>query len=236
MAVKLEQISNLITQLAPAKLAADWDNVGLQVGSYKQKVEKILVALDVNQKIMNEAVEKDIDLIVSHHPLIFGDLSAVRFDTATGKLIQRAIKNEIAIYSAHTNYDIAPEGLNDLLAEKIGVRNTSPLEVTAVKELKKIVVFVPRNALDEVRERLGELGAGWLGNYSHCSFYQAGTGTFKPLQGSNPQQGEKGQVNQVDEFRLETIVKKEDLNKVINELKQVHMISIQLKIKENNQD
>lgn len=222
MVVNVQQISNLITQLAPTKLAADWDNVGLQVGSYNQEVKKVLVALDINQAIMNEALEKDIDLIVSHHPLIFGDLSAVRFDTATGQLIEQAIKNEIAIYSAHTNYDIASEGLNDLLAEKIGVENTSPLEVTAVKELKKIVVFVPHNALDKVRNALGKSGAGCLGDYSYCSFYQSGTGTFKPLTGSNPQQGKKGQINQVDEYRLETIVKQEDLSKVVSKLKQVH--------------
>ena len=222
MAVKLQQISSLITELAPKELAAEWDNVGLQVGSYNQEVAKVLVALDVNEAVMEEAIEQDVDLIVSHHPFIFSELESVRFDTATGSLIQKAIKNDIAIYSAHTNYDIAPGGLNDFLAEKLAVKNTSPLQVTTTEELKKIVVFVPEDSLDEVREGLGELGAGWLGNYSYCSFYQAGTGTFKPLADSNPYQGEVGQINKVEEYRLETIVKADNLNKVINKLQEVH--------------
>ncbi|MBM7556263.1 Nif3-like dinuclear metal center hexameric protein [Halanaerobacter jeridensis] len=222
MAVNLQEISSLITKLAPKKLAADWDNVGLQLGAYNQEVSKVLVALDVNQDVIEEAIEKDIDLIVSHHPFIFSELKAVRFDTAIGNLIQNAIKNEIAIYSAHTNYDIASGGLNDFLADKLGLKNTSPLQVTTTEELKKIVVFVPQDSLDEVRKALGELGAGCLGNYSHCSFYQSGTGTFKPLHGSKPYKGEVGQVNQVEEYRLETIVKADDVNSVINKLEQVH--------------
>ena len=222
MALKLAQISNLITELAPTDLAADWDNIGLQVGSYEQKIEKVLVALDINEEVMAEAIRKDVDLILSHHPLIFNELEAVRFDTATGRLIQKAIKNEIAIYSAHTNYDIAPGGLNDFLAHKLGVKDTSPLQITTIKELKKLVVFVPQDALKEIREVLGAAEAGCLGNYSYSSFYQAGTGTFKPLAASNPYQGEVGQVNKVEEYRLETIVEEDKLDRVIDKLKQAH--------------
>ena len=222
MALSLAQVSSLINKLAPKGLAADWDNVGLQVGSYKQEVEKILVALDVNEEVMSEAIENDVDLILSHHPFIFSDLSAIKFDTAVGVLIQKAVKNDIAIYSAHTNYDIAPEGLNDFLADKLGVKDTTPLQVTEVQTLKKLVVFVPEDALEKVREGLGEAGAGYIGDYSYTSFYQSGTGSFKPLAGSNPYQGEKEELNQVTEYRLETIVEEEILTKVIDRLKEVH--------------
>ena len=222
MAVNLQKITALINKLAPKNLSAKWDNIGLQLGSYNEEVNKVLVALDVNQEVINEAIDLDIDLIISHHPVIFDELSAVRFDTATGKLIKMAIKNNISIYSAHTNYDIAPGGLNDLLAQKLGVDNTSPLKVTNVEELKKLVVFVPEAYLQQVRDALGEAGAGYLGNYSNCSFYQSGTGTFNPLAGANPQQGEVGQINEVSEYRLETIIKADETSKVISKLKEVH--------------
>ncbi|MGM0500978.1 MAG: Nif3-like dinuclear metal center hexameric protein [Bacillota bacterium] len=222
MTVSLQQISSLVNQLAPKDLAADWDNVGLQVGSYDAEVDKVLVALDVNQSVIKEASELDVDLIISHHPIIFNELSAVKFDTAIGKIIKMAIKNDIAIYSAHTNYDIAAGGLNDLLAHRLGIKNATPLQVTNVEELRKLVVYIPEKYLEQVRDALGELGAGWLGNYSHCAFYQSGTGTFKPLKGSNPQQGEQNKVNHVSEYRLETIIKADDTKKTINKLKDVH--------------
>ncbi|MGM0368816.1 MAG: Nif3-like dinuclear metal center hexameric protein [Bacillota bacterium] len=222
MTVKLEEISGLINQLAPKNLATDWDNVGLQLGSSQQNIDNVLVALDVNQDVLEEAINVDADLIVAHHPFIFDDLSAVKFNTATGQLIQQAIKNDIAIYCAHTNYDIAPGGLNDFLAQKLGVADASPLQITSIEQLKKLVVFVPEDYLEQVRETLGDLEAGWLGNYSHCFFYQSGTGTFKPLTGTSPHQGTVGQVNKVDEYRLETIIKADNISRVISKLQQVH--------------
>ncbi|WP_408954842.1 Nif3-like dinuclear metal center hexameric protein [Natroniella sp. ANB-PHB2] len=222
MSVKLQQITSLVNKLAPKSLAADWDNIGLQLGDYNQEVEKILVSLDINQEILQEAVNKNVDLIIAHHPLIFDKLAKIRFDTPLGKIIQQAIKEEISIYIAHTNYDIAPGGLNDILAAKLKLDNLDILEVTTKRKYKKFVVFVPEEAVNEIKDALGSLGAGWIGNYSDCFFEQQGRGSFRALEGTDPYSGEEDRVNQVDEYRLETIVPSHILGKVIKKMIKVH--------------
>ncbi|WP_018247773.1 Nif3-like dinuclear metal center hexameric protein [Orenia marismortui] len=222
MSVKLQQVTNLINKLAPKNLAYEWDNIGLQIGDYNQEVDKVLVTLDVNQQVLEEAIEKDVDLIVAHHPVIFKGISNLRFNTPLGKLIQKAIKNNISIYVAHTNYDIAEGGLNDILAKKLQLTNTDILQVTKSESLKKLVVFVPVNAINQVKEAMGKAGADWIGNYSNCFFEQEGVGSFKPLADSNPYLGSKGEINQVEEYRLETIVPSKILHKVINKMLKAH--------------
>ncbi len=222
MGVKLQQVTELIEKMASTGLAAGWDNVGLQIGGYNQPVEKVLVTLDINQDVLDKAIDIKADLIISHHPFIFNGLKSITYDTPKGQIIKKAIKNEIALYAAHTNYDIAPGGLNDVLAEKLGIKDTSILNITEHKNLKKLVVFVPEKSLDDLRDALGNAQAGWIGNYSHCSFYQKGTGTFKPLQGTNPHTGTPGKVNRVKEYRLETIVREKDLSKVIKKMLKAH--------------
>ncbi|MCK8815950.1 Nif3-like dinuclear metal center hexameric protein [Natroniella sulfidigena] len=222
MSVKLQQITNLLNQLAPKNLAADWDNIGLQLGDYNQEVKKVLVSLDINQEILQEAKDEDVDLIIAHHPLIFDKISKIRFDTPLGKIIQQAIKAEISIYIAHTNYDIAPGGLNDILAAKLELNDLDILDITSREQYKKLVVFVPQEAVTEVKAALGKVGAGWIGNYSDCFFEQQGIGSFRPLDDTTPYSGEKGKINQVNESRLETIVPSQILGKVIKELIKVH--------------
>lgn len=222
MSVSIQQVIQLIEELAPKKLATDWDNVGLQIGSYDQEISKVLVALGVNREVMQEAVKKKVDLIISHHPVIFNDLSQVRFDTKTGQIIKTAVENEISIYVAHTNYDIANGGLNDLLADKLGLNNLQVLKPTYEDELKKLVVFIPEENLTEVREAITEAGAGVIANYSDCTFQTAGTGTFKPLEGTTPHIGSQGQLEKVQEIRLETIVPDSKFKKVLNKLKSAH--------------
>ncbi|MCK8828060.1 Nif3-like dinuclear metal center hexameric protein [Natroniella acetigena] len=222
MSVKLQQITNLLNQLAPKNLAADWDNIGLQLGDYNQEVEKVLVSLDINQEVLQEAINEDVDLIIAHHPLIFDKIAKIRFDTPLGMIIQQAIKAEISIYIAHTNYDVAPRGLNDILAAELELKELDILDVTAREQYKKLVVFVPEEAVTEVKSTLGRLGAGWIGNYSDCFFEQRGVGSFKPLDGTDPYFGEQGQVNQVNECRLETIVPSQILGKVIKKMVDVH--------------
>ncbi|SJZ71800.1 Nif3-like dinuclear metal center hexameric protein [Selenihalanaerobacter shriftii] len=222
MSLSAQQVIQLIEELAPKKLAADWDNVGLQVGAYDQRVSKVLVTLDVNRAVMDEAIAKEVDLIISHHPVIFKSLSEVRFDTEIGRIIRSAIKNEINIYVAHTNYDIAKGGLNDLLADKLDLLDVQILQPTFEDEVKKLVTFVPEESIDEVREAITSAGAGWIGNYSDCTFQMKGVGAFKPLADSTPYLGEEGQLESVKEVRLETIVPASKLKRVINKLNKVH--------------
>ncbi len=222
MDIKLNEVTGLVEELAPGELATQWDNAGLQIGDYNKNVEKVLIALDINRKVLEEAVSIDTDLIITHHPLFLSGIKSIRYDTAGGWIIKNAVKEDISIYSAHTNYDIAKGGLNDLLAEKLGVKNTRVLKNTGKNKLRKIVVFVPEDALDKVRMALGEAGAGWIGNYSHCSFFARGTGSFKPQQGTSPHTGSIGEINTVKEYRLETVVYEKDINKTIKKMSDAH--------------
>jgi len=139
----VQQVISELAKLAPRFLAYDWDNVGLQVGNTGWEVERILLTLDVTEEVMEEAIDKGCDIVISHHPLIFNGINSINEQTKTGRIIMSAINNKIAIYSAHTNLDIAPGGLNDYLAHLLGVKNTNLLEITDIKEHYKLVVYTP---------------------------------------------------------------------------------------------
>jgi len=220
--VKAAEIIQLMGQIAPASLAEDWDNVGLQVGNPAQDVKNVLIALDFNQKVLQEAIEKDCDLIITHHPFIFKGIKSVNTQNQSGKLIYKLIKNNISLFSAHTNLDIAEDGLNDYLIKKLDVENINILKTTASQNYHKLVTFIPEDSFETVRDALYQKGAGRYKKYSHSGFYQKGEGNFKALADSDPYLGEKGRLNEVQEYRFETIVAPENLDKVIKELLKVH--------------
>jgi len=217
-----QMVISLLTDLAPQNYAYDWDNVGIQTGSLNQEVENVLVSLDINNKVINEAKNNDCNLIISHHPVIFDGLNSIHDQTETGKLIINAIKNDITLYSAHTNLDVAEGGLNDYLASLLDITDLKGLSLKEKTNYYKLVVFGPEKSLDKIRKNVLNNGAGQIGNYSKTSFVTNGVGTFKPEENSNPHLGEKGRMAQVDEFRLETIVKEDNLSKIISQLKEVH--------------
>ncbi|KAB3538627.1 Nif3-like dinuclear metal center hexameric protein [Alkaliphilus pronyensis] len=222
MAEKAKLIIDILETLAPKGEALSWDNVGLQVGDQDSFVKKALICLDVNDKVLDEAIENGCQMIVTHHPLIFKPIKSILKNEVKGNIIYRAIKNNINIYSAHTNIDIVEEGLNDFICYKLGFSNTQFLETINSYSYVKLVVFVPEDCVDTLAEVLGDAGAGHIGNYSNCSFRASGIGTFKPLTGSNPYIGEEGQVELVKEVRLETIVEESKLNHVIEEMVKAH--------------
>lgn len=216
---------NVFQQLetwAPKSFAYDWDNVGLQVGSTKDETTGILVTLDVTEAIVDEALNVGANLIVAHHPMLFKALKQIDVDSVKGKLIQKLIKHDITVYASHTNLDIAEGGVNDLLSEAIGLKETKPLIPTHQDSLVKVSVFTPRSHVEAVVDALSEAGAGHIGNYSHCTFQSRGTGTFKPLEGTNPYIGKKHELAEVDEMKIETIVKEKDLSNVITKMKEAH--------------
>ena len=219
---KAAEVIQLMGELAPARLAEDWDNVGLQVGDASNEVENVLLALDFNQEVLAEAVEKKCNLIITHHPFIFNGIKSVNKQNKSGNLIFQLIKNNISLFSAHTNLDIAEAGLNDYLINKLDVENISILKTTSSKNYSKLVTFIPENSFETVRNALFAEGAGEFKNYSHSSFYQQGKGSFKALAESEPYLGEKGSLNEVEEYRFETIVAPENLNRVIKALLRVH--------------
>lgn len=218
----VKQISQIVEQLAPKHLAESWDNVGLMVGQQQMAVTGIVTALDVTEAVVEEAIAKGCNLIVSHHPLIFKGLKQVTDETALGRLVLKLISHNIAVYSAHTNLDIAQGGLNDLAAAQIGLAEVTGLEVTAEEGIYKVVSFVPTTHTESVLKAMGDAGAGYIGNYSHCTFHSVGTGTFLPLEGAQPYIGNVGELAKVTEDRLETIVPKAKLQAVIDAMKEAH--------------
>ncbi|TDO84468.1 dinuclear metal center YbgI/SA1388 family protein [Halanaerobium saccharolyticum] len=219
---KVAEVVQLMGEIAPARLAEDWDNVGMQVGDGSQEVENVLLALDFNKKVLTEAVEKNCQLIITHHPFIFKGIKSVNTQNQSGKLIFELIKNNISLFSAHTNLDIAEAGLNDYLIKMLDVENISSLSTTSSQNYYKLVTFIPEDNFEEVRSALFAKGAGEYANYSHTGFYQQGKGSFKPLAEADPYLGDRGSLNEVAEYRFETIIAPEDLNLIIKELLKVH--------------
>ncbi|MCM3761484.1 Nif3-like dinuclear metal center hexameric protein [Alkalihalobacillus oceani] len=207
---------------SPKSYAVEGDKIGLMLGTLNKPVHKVMVALDVLEDVMDEAIEEQVDLIIAHHPLLFRPLKKIDLTTAHGRIIEKALKHEIAIYAAHTNLDIAKGGVNDMMAEALGLKETEVLAPTQAQQLKKIAVFVPKTHIEQVRQAVSQAGAGHIGAYSHCTFQSAGTGTFKPLEGTNPFIGEQGKLEYVEELKLETIVPAERQNRVIQALIKSH--------------
>ena len=161
-------------------------------------------------------------MIISHHPFIFKPIKNINMENFNGRIIKKLIKNDISLYVSHTNMDAADKGLNHMLARKLELENIDVLHPTHSEKLYKITVFVPEGYEDDVRSALGDTGAGWIGNYSHCTFQSKGTGTFKPLEGSNPFIGKVDDIEKVDEYRIETIVTQKNLSNAINKMIQAH--------------
>ncbi|WP_156290712.1 Nif3-like dinuclear metal center hexameric protein [Oceanobacillus salinisoli] len=215
-------VFQLMEKWAPKSLAYDWDNVGLQVGSYNQRAKKIMVTLDVLETVVDEAIEKEVNLIVAHHPLLFKPLKQVNYDTPQGRIVKKLIDHQITVYAAHTNLDAANGGVNDMLSRTLGIEKTDLLLESTVQTLFKIAVYVPLSHADEVRDALSASGAGHIGNYSHCTFQTEGKGTFKPLEGTNPYIGTTNKLQFVEEVRMETIVQEDKLNAVITSMVKAH--------------
>ncbi|WP_373483932.1 Nif3-like dinuclear metal center hexameric protein [Acetobacterium sp.] len=222
MSVKLNNIIQIIEAHAPEKLAEDWDNVGLQVGSRQQFISRVLLTLDITADVVAEAVNKKADLIIAHHPFIFNGLKTLSTDGEKGQIIAQLIKNEVAVYVAHTNLDKAAKGLNHYLALRMGLEKIKTLEPSNPTVYYKLVVFAPVEVSQKIIEVLGKNGAGAIGDYDYCTYRSFGTGTFRPLEGANPFIGVINQLTCVSEDRIEAVVAAPDLKNLIAALKRNH--------------
>lgn len=220
--MKLKTLVKKIENKYPLNLAYEWDNVGVLVGDFNANINKIMVSLEANEEVIDEAIKNNVDLIITHHPFIFKKINKINTDDLKGRLIHKLIKNDIALYSMHTNFDIAFDGLNDYFMEIMGFKDSKILEETKSEVLYKLAVYVPITHASIVKDALGKSGAGHIGNYSHCNFSSEGEGNFKPLEGSNPFIGINGQIEVVKEVKIETIVPQKILNSVINNMISVH--------------
>jgi len=219
--MKIKDISAAIEKIVPLKLAQGWDNVGLLIGNGRQNVDNILLTIDITKDVVTEAKKLKADLIISYHPVIWDGLKKITSDDVIYELIRRGI----AVFSIHTALDSVAGGVNDGLAEIVGIENGKPIGDyvdNPAGDNYKLVVFVPVESAAKVSNAVFAAGAGAIGNYSHCGFGVEGTGSFKPLEGSRPAIGKKGKVEKVKEIRFETIVPAEKLNAVITAMKEAH--------------
>lgn len=220
--MRCDKIISLIEDWAPKPIAWERDNVGLQVGSLQKQVNNVLLCLEVNEKVVSEAIKKKCDLIISHHPLLFNPIKKINTDSdKTSKILELLIKYNITLYSAHTNLDFTKDGVSFQLAQKLGLSGIDFL-VNLSGNQSKIMVFVPDNYLEIVASEMHKAGAGIIGEYSNCSFRTSGIGTFKGSEKSNPKVGRKNQLEKVNEIKLEMIVDSFKVPQILAAVQKVH--------------
>lgn len=212
-----------IEAFAPPYLAEKWDPIGLAFGSKDNIVKNVMVALDLDTDTLTEAKEKNIDFIFTHHPSIFSSLQTLNADDSRRKEYIDLIQSDIALYSAHTNLDAAEGGMNDWLADAIGLPlKREIVEVTHIETYKKIAVYVPEYASNKVREAMHEAGAGEVGNYKDVSYTLTGYGRFTPQEGSDPFEGEVGETEVIKEERIEMMMPSTCTSRVIQAVNRAH--------------
>jgi dinuclear metal center YbgI/SA1388 family protein len=222
MANQVKDIAAILDHHYPPYLAASWDNCGLQLGSYSAPVKKVGVALDLEPEVVEAAIGLRVDMIITHHPLFFQGLKRLEADMPQGKTIYKLINAGISVYSAHTNLDAASQGLNQHLAEMLQLQDIQPLTVDRQDELYKVVVYVPCEHVKAVQTAMAEAGAGHIGKYSACSFRTPGIGSFCPEEGSQPFIGSVGILEEVEEYRLETVIEHNGLQRVLQAMHSAH--------------
>jgi len=215
--LRVKDIVNLLEQQANPGLAMSWDNVGLQIGSSDNRVGSVLLTLDITDSAIEYAIEKGVDLIISHHPLIFRPLKRI-----TEKKYIKLIQNNIAVYCAHTNLDVVKNGVNFALAELLGLRDLQFLSSETGSELFQVAVYVPESSAEILAEKLFEKGAGRIGNYSHCLNDHEVSGQFIPETGSKPFSGSTGVLKKVVERKLEFFADSFNLPGLISVIKEYH--------------
>lgn len=202
--MKISQLAAYLESFAPPAYQEDYDNAGLIVGTPDQEIDEVLISLDCTEAVVDEAITNNCQLIISHHPIVFKGMKKFNSKTYVERVVEKAIRNNIAIYAIHTNLDNVIDGVNARICDTIGLKNC---RILAPKPhlLKKLVTYVPVSHADEVRNALFNAGAGNIGNYSECSFNTEGKGTFKGNEYTDPYVGEPGKRHIENEVRIETI-------------------------------
>jgi len=219
---KLGTILDYLDRFAPPPLAAEWDNVGLLLGERTAPVERVMTCLTVTPESAAEAVESGAQLIVTHHPILFRALKRLTSDTPEGRLLLSLIRAGVAVYSPHTAFDNTANGINELLAGRLGLTDLKPLRKREASRQCKVVVFVPESDLAKVSDAMFAAGAGHIGAYRECSFRLAGTGTFFGSDAANPTVGQKGRREEVGELRLEVVCPEAAVEPVIAAMRRAH--------------
>ncbi len=219
--MKIKEILNYIEEIFPLEYQENYDNCGLLIGNDDVLANGVLICFDITLNSVQEAIESNCNLIISHHPFIFSGIKKINSNSTQDKIINNAIKNDIAIYAIHTNIDNSKHGINNYFGELLQLKNIKilrPLE----DDLYKIAVFCPEDSAAVVREAMFNAGSGNIGNYDSCSYNSNGFGTFKANEFANPYVGNINEIHFENEIKIETIVPKIHLNKVINAIIKTH--------------
>ncbi|MBN2711149.1 MAG: Nif3-like dinuclear metal center hexameric protein [Planctomycetes bacterium] len=222
MPVSVNEVMDLMEVIAPTWMACDNDHVGLHVGDHKAKVKSILVALDATLPVVREARKRKCQMIVTHHPRIYRAMQTIDESTMLGQIVAELIRGKISLYCAHTNLDTAPGGINDILAEMAGIVEPQTLNVTTTDGYVKLAVFIPEGHEEKVREAICDAGAGFIGEYSDCTFRTPGLGTFKGGDSTKPYIGEAGKLEEAEELKLETIFPASQKKAIIDAMIEAH--------------
>ena len=218
---KIKDVSSFLEEFAPLRLQESYDNAGLILGNPNAEIKNVLITLDVTEQVVDEAISKKCELIVAHHPIVFSGLKKITGKNYVERCLLKAIKNDVAIYAAHTNLDSVGGGVNGMICRKLGLENCRILQPTEGL-LKKLVTYIPVDHADKVREAVFTAGAGNIGNYDSCSFNIHGQGTFRGNDSTHPFVGEKGKQHYENEIRFETVFPAYLQSRIISALLATH--------------
>jgi dinuclear metal center YbgI/SA1388 family protein len=218
----VKDIIGLMDQLAPARLAQEWDNCGIQCGNPDATVNRAVVALDPSPDVVKAACDQGATLLITHHPLIFRPVKNMVLNTPLGRVIEMAVSRGLTIFAAHTNLDSVQGGLNDRFAEIIGLQNVRLLTAETDSRFVKLAVYVPESAFQPVFDAILETDAGLIGSYSGCTFRQKGIGTFVPGNDTRPFTGKPGRLESVEELRIEMRVPEVKATTVLEHIRRHH--------------
>jgi len=220
--MQLKEIITLLEQFAPPTYQESYDNAGLLTGNAQMDISGALICLDSTEAVLDEAIKKNCNLVIAHHPIIFSGIKKLNGKNYVERVIIKAIKNDIAIYAAHTNLDNVYKGVNNKIAEKLGLTNLKILAPLSNK-LCKLITYAPVANADVVRNALFEAGAGRIGNYDECSFNSEGTGTYRGNENSQPDIGEKGKCSSEPEVKIEVVFESYREAGILNALQKAHV-------------
>ena len=219
--MRIKDITDYLETIAPLAYQESYDNSGLIVGDKNAPVKKVLITLDAVEEVVDEAIREKCQLIIAHHPIVFGGLKKLNGKNYVERVVIKAIKNNIAIYAIHTNYDNVITGVNAKICQRLGLVDCEIL-LPKKQLLKKLYTFIPAEYHERVAKAVFDAGAGYIGNYSETGFNVRGTGTFKGNEKSNPALGKKNVLEKADEIKFETIFPAVLEQKIVTALLSAH--------------
>lgn len=202
--MQIKTITEFLDESYPLAYQEDFDNSGLLIGDLYKEINKALVCVDVTEAIIDEALENECGMVISHHPLIFEGLKRITGRTCIERVVQKAIRNGIGIYAIHTNLDNHIRGLNPMLAQRLGLSNLKILK-PKLNTLRKIIIFCPHDHADKVRAAIFGAGAGQIGDYDSCSYNTFGEGSFRAMDNANPFVGKINELHFEKEIKIEAV-------------------------------